>query len=163
MRKFFLAGTAALAALLAACGSVNDTAATESSSAASDCGTWGMAMHAWNGYTASAQVVTEVAKAQGCTINQTTLDEASVLKQSARVLRNNLVRAAQGIEYKLACSATPAPNDLEEYVSQANTSLGVDGGIKHYHVFFKVEPEITLVTNQQKRQWNVSEHFTAFD
>jgi glycine betaine/proline transport system substrate-binding protein len=35
-------------------------------------------MHAWNGYTASAQVVTEVAKAQGCTITQQTLTEASV-------------------------------------------------------------------------------------
>jgi glycine betaine/proline transport system substrate-binding protein len=35
-------------------------------------------MHAWNGYTASAQVVTEVAKAQGCKINQSTLTEGSV-------------------------------------------------------------------------------------
>ena len=33
-------------------------------------------MHAWNGYTASAQVVAEVAKKElGCTITQTTLDE----------------------------------------------------------------------------------------
>ncbi len=72
-----LVASAALA--LSACGSVNDTASTtDTASAASDCGTWGMAMHAWNGYTASAQVVTEVAKAQGCTINQTTLEEAGV-------------------------------------------------------------------------------------
>ena len=35
-------------------------------------------MHAWNGYTASAQVVAEVAKANGCKINQTTLTEGSV-------------------------------------------------------------------------------------
>jgi glycine betaine/proline transport system substrate-binding protein len=35
-------------------------------------------MHAWNGYTASAQVVAEVARAQGCTINQTTIEEAGV-------------------------------------------------------------------------------------
>ena len=72
-----LVATAAF--VLSACSSVNDTAApADSSAAASDCGTWGMAMHAWNGYTASAQVVTEVAKAQGCTINQTTLEEAGV-------------------------------------------------------------------------------------
>ncbi len=51
------------------------TATFQSSSKAADCGTWGIAMHAWNGYTASAQVVTEVAKAQGCTINQSTLTE----------------------------------------------------------------------------------------
>jgi glycine betaine/proline transport system substrate-binding protein len=35
-------------------------------------------MHAWVGYTASAQVVTEVAKAAGCTIEQVTLEEAGV-------------------------------------------------------------------------------------
>lgn len=47
------------------------------------------------------------------------LDEASVLKAMAGVVRNHLVRAVAGVEYRLACSATPAPNDLEEYVSQA--------------------------------------------
>jgi len=79
-RRAVAASLAAAAALvLAGCGSVNEATPTDSaSSAATDCGTWGMAMHAWNGYTASAQVVTEVAKAQGCTINQTTLDEAGV-------------------------------------------------------------------------------------
>jgi glycine betaine/proline transport system substrate-binding protein len=54
------------------------TATLQAPAKAASCGTWGMAMHAWNGYTASAQVVTEVAKAQGCTINQTTLQEAGV-------------------------------------------------------------------------------------
>ena len=71
-----LVATAAF--VLSACSSVNETASTGTEAAASDCGTWGMAMHAWNGYTASAQVVAEVGKAQGCTINQTTLEEAGV-------------------------------------------------------------------------------------
>ena len=62
------------ALILAGCSSsVNDSA-----DSASDCGTWAIAMHAWNGYTASAQVVAEVAKANGCTITQTTLEEAGV-------------------------------------------------------------------------------------
>lgn len=71
---------AGAAFVLSACSSVNDTApaASDTAAAAADCGTWGIAMHAWNGYTASAQVVAEVAKAQGCTINQTTLEEAGV-------------------------------------------------------------------------------------
>ena len=61
------------ALVLSGCSSsVNDSASS------GDCGTWGMAMHAWNGYTASAQVVVEIAKANGCTINQTTLEEAGV-------------------------------------------------------------------------------------
>lgn len=72
-----LVATAAF--VLSACSSVNDTApAASDTAAASDCGTWGIAMHAWNGYTASASVVSEVARAQGCTINQTTLEEAGV-------------------------------------------------------------------------------------
>ena len=65
---------AAGALVLAGCSSsVNDSA-----DSGGDCGTWGLAMHAWNGYTASAQVVAEVAKANGCTITQTTLEEAGV-------------------------------------------------------------------------------------
>jgi glycine betaine/proline transport system substrate-binding protein len=82
--------------LLAACGSsVNDAASTSqavSSASAADpgsasasastlapkvCGKWGIAMNAWVGYTASAQVVTNVAKSLGCTITQTKLDESA--------------------------------------------------------------------------------------
>ena len=65
---------AATALVLSACSSSVDDA----SSGSGDCGSWGIAMHAWNGYTASAQVVAEVARAQGCTITQTTLEEAGV-------------------------------------------------------------------------------------
>lgn len=85
--------TAGLA--LAACGggvneSTSSSAAPETSAAApeasssapapdnSACGEWGVAMHAWVGYTASAQVLTNVAEdSLGCTITQTTLDEAA--------------------------------------------------------------------------------------
>ena len=53
-------------------------AASEAAPAAADCGDWGVAMHAWVGYTASAQVLTNVAESLGCNITQTTLDEAGV-------------------------------------------------------------------------------------
>ena len=62
------------ALVLAGCSS----SVNKSASKSSDCGTWAVAMHAWNGYTASAQVVAEVARANGCTITQTTLEEAGV-------------------------------------------------------------------------------------
>ena len=91
---------AAVGMLLAACGGgVNDAAESSAAPAASEaastaasgeasaaaseaalpeCGDWGIAMHAWVGYTASAQVVTNVAQeALGCTITQTTLDEGA--------------------------------------------------------------------------------------
>lgn len=63
----------AAALVISGCSSsVNDSA----DKAAGDCGSWTIAMHAWNGYTASAQVVAEIAKKElGCTITQTTLDE----------------------------------------------------------------------------------------
>ncbi|NQW72684.1 MAG: hypothetical protein HQ453_08130 [Actinobacteria bacterium] len=53
-------------------------AASEAAPAAVDCGDWGVAMHAWVGYTASAQVLTNVAQSLGCNVTQTTLDEAGV-------------------------------------------------------------------------------------
>lgn len=68
-----LAAVVSVALILAGC-SKSVSKSTESATKA-DCGSWGIAMHAWNGYTASAQIVTEVAKAQGCKITQTTLDE----------------------------------------------------------------------------------------
>ncbi len=63
----------AAALILSGCAkSVNNSAdATKT-----NCGSYAIAMHAWGGYTASAQVVAEIAKKElGCTITQTTLDE----------------------------------------------------------------------------------------
>ena len=72
----------ALGLLLAACsGSGVDQAATDAAAdaPAAECGEWGIAMHPWVGYTASANVVAEVAKKElGCTINLQQLDEAGV-------------------------------------------------------------------------------------
>jgi glycine betaine/proline transport system substrate-binding protein len=84
---------AAAGLVLAACGGGVNTEASSaapetdgSSPAASsdgpapaDCGEWGVAMHGWVGYTASAQVLSDVAREKlGCTIDQVTLDEAGV-------------------------------------------------------------------------------------
>ena len=53
--------------------------AAEEEVAMADCGDWGVAMHAWVGYTASAQVVSDVAReALGCNIEQIQLEEAGV-------------------------------------------------------------------------------------
>lgn len=46
-------------------------------------------------------------------------DEASLLRTGGGVIKWNLIHSAKGIEYKLACTATPAPNDAMEYASQA--------------------------------------------
>lgn len=47
------------------------------------------------------------------------LDEASILKQSDGKMRRRLIEWASGVPYRLACTATPAPNDPEELCNQA--------------------------------------------
>ena len=74
---------AAAALLLTACGGAGVDAEASASAAPTEeavaaCGSYAIAMHAWVGYTASAQVITEVAKANGCDISQVTLAEAGV-------------------------------------------------------------------------------------
>lgn len=47
------------------------------------------------------------------------LDEASILKQSDGKMRRALIEWASDVPYRLACTATPAPNDPEELTNQA--------------------------------------------
>jgi len=47
-------------------------------------------------------------------------DESSIFKTGGGVIKWNIVKSVKGIEYKLSCTATPAPNDIMEYASQAS-------------------------------------------
>lgn len=47
------------------------------------------------------------------------LDEASILKQSDGKTRAMLIRHFEAVPFRLACTATPAPNDPEELTNQA--------------------------------------------
>jgi len=47
------------------------------------------------------------------------LDEASILKNGQGKTRKRLTAMASGVKYRLACSATPSPNDHAEYATQA--------------------------------------------
>ena len=47
------------------------------------------------------------------------LDEASILKQSDGKTRTALIEWASQVNHRLACTATPAPNDVQELTSQA--------------------------------------------
>lgn len=47
------------------------------------------------------------------------LDESSILKSESGAIAMNLVRACRPIPYRLALSATPAPNDPTEYATHA--------------------------------------------
>jgi hypothetical protein len=52
------------------------------------------------------------------------LDEASILKQSDGKTRRLLITHFEPVPYRLTCTATPAPNDVEELTNQAEF-LGV--------------------------------------
>lgn len=52
-------------------------------------------------------------------IDAVALDESSILKQSTGKTRTMLIEHFQSVPARLACSATPAPNDPEELTNQA--------------------------------------------
>lgn len=63
------------------------------------------------------------------------LDESSVLKNGDGVTKKWLCKLSSLIEYKLACSATPAPNEQSEYASHA-VFLGVSNTNKEFYSRF---------------------------
>jgi hypothetical protein len=56
--------------------------------------------------------------------NAIALDESSILKSITGATRNRLVEGWTVIPHRLCCTATPAPNDLEELANHAEF-LGV--------------------------------------
>jgi DNA modification methylase len=52
------------------------------------------------------------------------LDESSILKAHDGKTRQKIIESAQGIPYRLSCTATPSPNDFEELGNQCEF-LGV--------------------------------------
>lgn len=64
--------------------------------------------------------------ADGQTVNEmrylagVALDESSRLKTGGGKQKWAIIKSCKGIEYKLSCTATPAPNDTMEFASQAS-------------------------------------------
>lgn len=68
------------------------------------------------------------------------LDEASILKQSDGKTRTALIRHFRDVKHRLACTATPAPNDNEELTSQAEF-LGVMPRVEMLAAYFVHDDE----------------------
>lgn len=77
------------------------------------------------------------------------LDESSILKTGCGVIKWALIKSCRGIEYKLSCTATPAPNDTMEYASQGS-----------FLEKLRSEGEIlwTFFTRDKDGNWKVKEH-----
>src|SRR4029077_888554 len=63
------------------------------------------------------------------------LDEASLLKNSAGAMRTMLIEHFRTVPRRLACTATPAPNDSEELTNQAEF-LGVIRRVEMLAAYF---------------------------
>jgi DNA modification methylase len=63
------------------------------------------------------------------------LDESSILKHHTSKTRNRLIELCQNIPYRLACTATPSPNDFMEIGNHAEF-LGVMGHSEMLAMFF---------------------------
>lgn len=63
------------------------------------------------------------------------LDESSILKSMDGKTRNSLIEKCRGIKYRLACTATPAPNDIMELSNHAEF-LGVMRSVEMLATFF---------------------------
>jgi hypothetical protein len=64
------------------------------------------------------------------------LDESSCLKNDTGKIRTNIINACKGIPFKLACTATPAPNDRQEYANHALFLDYIDNSKQFFTKFF---------------------------
>jgi superfamily II DNA or RNA helicase len=68
------------------------------------------------------------------------LDESSILKNYTGVTRNTLIEMFSGTPYRLACTATPAPNDVAEFANHAEF-LGIMSRVEMLATFFVHDDE----------------------
>ena len=78
------------------------------------------------------------------------LDESSILKSFDGETRKFLIVVAKGIQYRLCCTATPAPNDLIELTNHSEF-LDVMSGKEIIAMFFKQDGNTT-------HQWRLKSH-----
>lgn len=78
------------------------------------------------------------------------LDESSILKNFSGMYRRLITRFAHGINYRLACTATPAPNDITEIINHSDF-LSVMTGKEVLALFFRQDGNST-------HNWKVKGH-----
>lgn len=69
-------------------------------------------------------------------IGAVVLDESSCLKSESSIRRTNIINSCKGIPFKLALSATPAPNDRQEYANHALFLEYIDNYKQFFQKFF---------------------------
>jgi hypothetical protein len=83
------------------------------------------------------------------------LDESSILKASDGKTRSELMETTAGIQYKLCCTATPAPNDWTE-LGQHAEFLGVMSAKEMLSMFFVHEGSVRA--DPTGEEWRLKQH-----
>ena len=90
------------------------------------------------------------------------LDESSILKHATGKIRTSLIESTRGIQWKLCCSATPAPNDREEYANHAAFLEYVRSNNEFFSMFFvnkdngwEIKPHGLISFYKYLAQWSV--------
>lgn len=78
------------------------------------------------------------------------LDESSRLKTGGGKQKWALIKSSKGIPYKLSCTATPAPNDMMEFASQASFLERMRDEGEIIWTFFRRDP--------RTQEWTVKRH-----
>ena len=78
------------------------------------------------------------------------LDESSRLKGGGGKQKWALIHSSKGIPYKLSCTATPAPNDVIEFASQASFLERMRSDNEIIWTFFARDPDT--------QEWTVKRH-----
>lgn len=76
-----------------------------------------------------------VEKFDPTTFGAVVLDESSILKNHTGATRNTLIGMFADTPYRLACTATPAPNDVQEFANHAEF-LGIMSRVEMLATFF---------------------------
>jgi superfamily II DNA or RNA helicase len=97
---------------------------------------------------AEGQIVSEMRHLSGLI-----LDESSRLKTGGGKQKWALIKSSKGIPYKLSCTATPAPNDMMEFASQASFLERMRDENEIIWTFFRRDPKT--------QEWTVKRHARA--
>lgn len=80
------------------------------------------------------------------------LDESSILKSYTGKFRTEIIENTRGVKFRLACTATPAPNDFTELGNHAEF-MGIMSRAEMLAMFF-----INDADNKQGDKWRIKGH-----
>jgi len=90
------------------------------------------------------------------------LDESSILKNETGKIRTSIIESFRDVQFKLCCTATPAPNDREEYANHSTFLNYTRSNNEFYSQFFinkdngwEIKPHALEYFYKHLAQWSI--------